>query len=284
MWNKDEIQGKHNEIEGAVNAKVGKFIHDPNLEAEGKAERLAGQAQQKVGKLRRKAAEAAKQADKVSTWFGVTGLLTLTLLGSSLALNGCATTGSREATSSPTPQAQISNVALEEKIKAKFRTDVQLKAAKLGVEANVARNEITLSGVVESEELRTKAVEWAKSAHPGLIVNAKLDVKPGEIARAEYTSERAQLERSRAKEVGETVGDSLDDAWIHTKIVAQLIGNSATPERKINVDVDNHVVTLRGLVETAAQKTEAGRVAQNTEGVKSVSNQLKVGGAPVKKS
>ena len=64
MWNKDEIIGKHNEIEGAINAKVGKFIHDQHLETEGEAERLAGQARQKAGKLRRKAAAAAKQADK----------------------------------------------------------------------------------------------------------------------------------------------------------------------------------------------------------------------------
>jgi osmotically-inducible protein OsmY len=284
MWNKDEVKGKKKQITGAINAKVGEFIHDPNLEAEGEAERLEGQAQQKVGKLRRKAGEAVKTAGKVIVGSVVTGLLALTLLGSSVALNGCATADSREATGSPLPQAPMSNMALEVKIKAKFRTDAQLRAAKLGVEANVARNEVTLSGVVESEELRTKAVEWAKSAYPGLIVNAKLEVKPSEIARTEYTSERAQRERSRAKELGETVGDSLDDAWIYTKIVAQLIGNAATPERKIKVDVNNNAVTLRGLVETAAQKTEAERVAQNTEGVKSVSNQLKVGSAPVKKS
>ena len=63
------------------------------------------------------------------------------------------------------------------------------------------------------------------------------------------------------------------------QIVTKLIGNTDTPERKINVDVVNNVVTLRGTVDTAEQKAEAERVAKDTEGVKRVVNQLKVGGA-----
>jgi hyperosmotically inducible periplasmic protein len=214
----------------------------------------------------------------------VAGFLGLTLLGVSLSLNGCAAADSRESTTDPTTKAQMTNSELEEKIKARFKTDAQLNAADLSVDANVDRNEITLSGTVGSESLRTKAIELAKSAHAGLIVTTKIDVKPGEISRTAYTKERAREERGIAKGRGETIGDSLDDAWIHTKIVAQLIGNSATPERKINVDVTNNVVTLRGTVETAEQKTEAEQIAKNTESVKSVNNQLKVGRAPEKKS
>ena len=226
--------------------------------------------------------------DTKVSWSVVAGFLGLTLLGVSLSLNGCAAADSREATTDPMSKAQMTNSELEEKIKARFKTDAQLNAANLSVDANVDRNEITLSGTVGSESLRTKAIESAKSAHAGLIVTTKIDVKPGEISRTAYTIERAREERDIAKGRGETIGDSLDDAWIHTKIVAQLIGNSATPERKINVDVKNNVVTLRGTVETAEQKTEAEQIAKNTESVKSVNNQLKVSGvtarAPEKKS
>lgn len=95
-------------------------------------------------------------------------------------------------------------------------------------------------------------------------------------SRATYTEKQAQEERDRAKQSKETIGDTLDDAWIHTKIVAQLIANSDTPERNINVDVVNNVVTLRGTVDTAEAKTQAEKVAKETEGVKSVTNQLKV--------
>ena len=97
-----------------------------------------------------------------------------------------------------------------------------------------------------------------------------------------YTEEQAREERERAKSNKETVGQSLDDAWIHTKIVAKLIGDSKTPERKINVDVVKGMVTLRGTVDTAEARTEAERKAKDTEGVKSVTNQLKV--APAAKS
>jgi osmotically-inducible protein OsmY len=100
--------------------------------------------------------------------------------------------------------------------------------------------------------------------------------------RGQYSEEQAREERARAKQNKETIGDSLDDAWIHTKVVAKLIGDSKTPERKINVDVVKNVVTLRGTVDTAEAKAEAERVAKDTDGVTKVVNQLKV--APPAKS
>ena len=101
-------------------------------------------------------------------------------------------------------------------------------------------------------------------------------------SRSEYTEREAQEAREKAKGAGETIGDTLDDAWIHTKIVAQLIANSTTPERKINVDVVKNAVTLRGTVETAEEKAAAEKIAKETEGVTKVVNQLKV--APAAKA
>ncbi len=95
-------------------------------------------------------------------------------------------------------------------------------------------------------------------------------------ATPKYTEEQAREERARAKQNKETIGDTLEDAWIHTKIVAKLIGDTQTPERKINVDVVNNEVTLRGTVDTPEAKSEAERVAKETDGVKKVVNQLKV--------
>ncbi|MBI1762368.1 MAG: CsbD family protein [Acidobacteria bacterium] len=65
MWNKDEVIGKKKQITGAINANVGEFIHDPQLEAEGETEQVEGQVQQQAGKVRRKAGEALEQAGKV---------------------------------------------------------------------------------------------------------------------------------------------------------------------------------------------------------------------------
>src|ERR1044071_5719846 len=103
-----------------------------------------------------------------------------------------------------------------------------------------------------------------------------------EQTRGNYTEREAQEEREKAKANKETIGDTLDDAWIHTKIVAKLTANSTTPERMINVDVVKNVVTLRGTVESAEEKAAAEKVARETDGVTKVLNQLKV--APAAKA
>lgn len=177
------------------------------------------------------------------------------------------------------PAVKMTDSELEDKIKAKFSSDAQLKAADLSVSADADKNEATINGVVETQALRAKAVNLAKEASTGLILIDKIVVKPRDLTREEFTEERAREAREKAKGTGEKLGDSLDDAWIHTKLVAKLLGDNDTPGRKINVDVDNNVVTLRGTVDTAEQRAEAERLARNTDGVKRVVNQLKVGGA-----
>ena len=194
-----------------------------------------------------------------------------------LILMACAPSESIDGTSKST--TKMTDSELEGKIKAKFDSDAQLKAAGLSISADADRNQATLSGEVRTQAMRMKAINLAKEASPGIVLTDKINVKPGELSRAEYTEERARAEREKASGSGEKVGESLDDAWIHMKIVARLIGNSETPERRINVDVVNNVVTLRGSVDTAEQRAEAERVAKTTEGVTRVVNQLKVGAA-----
>jgi hyperosmotically inducible periplasmic protein len=194
-----------------------------------------------------------------------------------LILTACAPAESTDTTNKPA--ANMTDSELENKIKAKFDSDAQLKAADLSVSANADKNEATISGEVGTQALRSKAVAMAKEVSTGLILTDKIDVKPRELTREEYTEERAIEERERARGAGEKLGASLDDAWIHTKLVAKFIGDADTPGRNINVDVVNNVVTLRGTVETAEQRSEAERIARETEGVRRVVNQLKVGTA-----
>jgi osmotically-inducible protein OsmY len=197
----------------------------------------------------------------------------LIIIASVALLTGCHTTSSGTADSSKTT---MTNSELENLVRGKLNSDAQLKGANLGVSANAERNEVTLTGTVDSQALRTRAVDLTKSAHSGLIVTDKIEVKPREVARAEYNEDQARSERAKAKDYKDKIGDSLDDAGIHMKLVAKLIGKTNTPERNINVDVVNNVVTLRGTVDTPEQKAEAERVARNTEGVKGVNNQLKI--------
>jgi osmotically-inducible protein OsmY len=165
---------------------------------------------------------------------------------------------------------------LADSITARINSDESLRAANLDVEANAVENRATISGTVHTETLRTRAVELAHSARQGMTLDVEIDVRPPDVARSEWTDEYSQTASKRAKDAGDTVSDSLDDTWIHTKIVAKLIGDTDVSERNINVDVDKKIVTLRGVVTSAAEKSEAARIAKETDGVVKVVNLLKV--------
>ena len=165
---------------------------------------------------------------------------------------------------------------LQQSIQSRLNSDPDLKAATLDVDANAKDNKVKLSGTVPTEALRNEAVEMAKAVRPTLEITDKIEVKPREISRSEYTEQMARDAREQAKSAGDTIGSSIDDAWIHTKITSKLIVDKDTPARKINVDVVDGVVTLRGDVATTAARDEAERVAKDTEGVKRVRNLLKV--------
>src|SRR5262245_16279044 len=181
-------------------------------------------------------------------------------------------------------ETRMTDDQMEQKIQSRINSNPDLAAAKLSVDADAKENRVTLSGTVESEALRNQALELARGVQPGVTVEDKIDVKPREMTRDQYTEANARMERDRAKDNKETVGSSIDDAWIHSKIVAKLIGNTDVSEHKINVDVNNNVVTLRGTVDSTEEKAEAERVSKDTDGVKRVVNQLKVGAAKGKAS
>jgi uncharacterized protein YjbJ (UPF0337 family) len=50
---KDEVAGKIHGVKGAVKEKVGKLTNNPDLEAEGKVEKLAGTVQKKIGQVKK---------------------------------------------------------------------------------------------------------------------------------------------------------------------------------------------------------------------------------------
>jgi len=184
-----------------------------------------------------------------------------------LAATGCS---EKRTTSSTT----VTDSDLERAIQSRLNETPELNKVK--VSANASKNEATISGTVASEALRTKATELAKAASPNLVLTDKIDVKPTELTRNEYTEDMARDARTKAKANGEKVGNSVDDAWIHTKVTAKLMTDSSTPATKINVDVDNGVVTLRGDVKSRDAKTEAERDAKSIDGVKRVNNRLQV--------
>ncbi len=93
--------------------------------------------------------------------------------------------------------------------------------------------------------------------------------------RDDYKKDEANY-RAEAKNAGSTIGSGLEDGWIHLKVRAALAAVDDLRDSTINVDVDNNVVTLRGSVANAAQKTKAAEEAKKIDGVKSVTNKLEV--------
>ena len=60
-----------------------------------------------------------------------------------------------------------------------LRKDKELRNTNLKIDADVTKNEVILSGTVDSEAMRDKAVELAKTAQVGVVVNNKISVKQG---------------------------------------------------------------------------------------------------------
>jgi uncharacterized protein YjbJ (UPF0337 family) len=53
----DKTTGKLNEVKGVIKQKVGELTSNPNLEADGRAERNAGKVQNVVGKIEKAVGE-----------------------------------------------------------------------------------------------------------------------------------------------------------------------------------------------------------------------------------
>lgn len=70
------------------------------------------------------------------------------------------------------------------------------------------------------------------------------------------------------------------DSWITAKVKSKLAAAKDVGAFGTNVDTRDGVVTLRGEVETEAEKSLAGRYAREIEGVRRVDNQLVVRGMP----
>jgi osmotically-inducible protein OsmY len=105
------------------------------------------------------------------------------LFGLNVVFAGCDERVRRPRTT-PSPStapstARLIDSELQKAVRAKLETDAQLKEADIIVIAIGERNEITLAGTVRSHAAREKAIELAKSAEPGVLVNDKIDVKPG---------------------------------------------------------------------------------------------------------
>jgi hyperosmotically inducible periplasmic protein len=187
-----------------------------------------------------------------------------------LLTNGCAREVERGA------GEQLTNEALQQTVKTRLQSDANVSRLNLEVTADAEHRAVELQGVAYTQRQRTRAVELARSVRDGIAVEDKIDVKPYEIPRDLFDDEMMAEVKADASKMGDEVGNSLDDGWLHMKVVAKLIADSKTPERTINVDVSNSAVTLRGTVPTQESRAQAESVTKSVDGVKDVKNRLVV--------
>ena len=74
-----------------------------------------------------------------------------------------------------------------------------------------------------------------------------------------------------------SAGEQLDDSAVTAKVKTALARDPSTSAFRIEVETFRGEVQLNGFVDSADMKTSATRVARTVNGVKSVSNNLKVG-------
>jgi hyperosmotically inducible protein len=94
-----------------------------------------------------------------------------------------------------------------------------------------------------------------------------------------------QVARERGAEVGEKLAvmanqaqDAISDGSITAKIKSKMALDDTIKSRDIHVSTSQGAVTLSGKVASAAERDRALQLSRETEGVKSVTDHLQVGG------
>lgn len=152
-------------------------------------------------------------------------------------------------------------------VKTKLATDDTVKAYKIDVDTK--DRVVTLKGEIDSEAAHARAIEIAKSTDGVRDVVDSLTT-----ARAVPTTGSADAVRDKDK--GEGIGDKLSDAGITAAIKAKMLADTTVSGLKIDIDTANGVVTLNGDVKSGIEKRRAVQIARETDGVKSVKDNLKI--------
>ena len=75
---------------------------------------------------------------------------------------------------------------------------------------------------------------------------------------------------------GKTVGETVDDATVTTRVKTSLLNDPDVGGLRIDVDTFKGVVTLSGGVKTAAERDKAIAIAKRTPGVVDVKSSLQI--------
>jgi len=185
---------------------------------------------------------------------------------------------------------------LDERIEQRLNTST-LK--KYDVKVSVTNGVATLTGTVATEADRRKATQLATmpgvsrvdnqlivdlAAPTGTAGTMKSKAKEGAEKTKEGAAKVGDTTKSGAGKVADKTkeglsktGEAITDGWITTRVKSKFVGEDLLKDSDINVDTNDHVVTLRGTVMSAAGRARAVAQAKEVEGVHKVVDQLTIG-------
>ena len=176
--------------------------------------------------------------------------------------------------------AATSDKALHSRIEQSIHKDPLLK--KYDVDVTVDGGVATLTGTVATEAERAKAQRLATvrgiTRVDNKIVVDRAAHTTGAVGTAgRKTKEGAEKAVDKTKEGLSKTGEVITDAWITTRVKSKFVGEDLLKGSDINVDTNDHVVTLKGTVMSTAARARAVEQAKEVEGVHKVVDRLAIG-------
>jgi hyperosmotically inducible protein len=170
---------------------------------------------------------------------------TMAVVALAIVLAACATT----------------DTGLTGKVKAKLAAANDVPAST--IEVSTRNGVVTLTGNVETVEVRERALQLARETKGVVEVVDMISVQT-----TEGTGDAPEPDRM--------MGERIDDAGITMKVKANLLDDPVVKGLRIDVDTREGVVYLTGNVASENEKEQAIRVARGTEGVREVQANLSI--------
>src|SRR5437588_8151324 len=178
----------------------------------------------------------------------------LTLAIVPVLLIGLACSSNQRAANNNTNTANTNDVSYKDNVK-KALEQADLKD--VTVDEDRDKNTITLGGTVHSENAKQQAAEVAKAAAGNRIIANEVAVRP-----------------VGAESESKTISSNLDGG-IEKNFKAALVAKGLDKQH-IRFDAKNGVLTLKGRVDSPAQRQEAQQVAASVPNVQQVLNEIEV--------
>jgi hyperosmotically inducible protein len=160
---------------------------------------------------------------------------------------------------------------------------VELARSTKGVTDVVNHLTIVAAAPTSGHEADQSATERAKEKTGEAYENTKQGAenlgertKQGAENLGEKTKEGARKVGETTKDAVSKTGEVITDGWITSRVHERFVGEDLLKGSDINVDTNDHVVTLKGTVMSAAGRGKAVEIAKGTEGVHQVIDRLMV--------